>query len=83
MNVESARTALQHLLVEKHKRDIEHSRHSPSREAEFEDEADIECPFFQSFYDADGNEVIVKMINFTSVEFVTLYKIVHDHVVSS
>eukprot|EP00171_Calliarthron_tuberculosum_P022852 IDg22852t1 len=65
-----------------HRREIELARHSNVRAAESDDEADRECPIFDSFYEADGNEGVLKMTNFTTAEFRGLYGRLHGHVVT-
>lgn len=83
MDTRSARAGLSVLSSAHRRREIAISRHPHLRDAESDDEADLESPIFDSFYEADGNEGILKMTNFTANEFRVLYGKLHNYIVTN
>eukprot|EP00171_Calliarthron_tuberculosum_P021823 IDg21823t1 len=79
MDTNSARAGLQVLSSAHHRRELAYSRHPRFRDADSDDDADLESPVFDSFYNADGNEGVLKMTNFTAAEFRVLYGKLHSH----
>lgn len=82
MDSNSVLSAIDHLSRAHQRREIALNRHSTVR-AETEDaDEDRDCPIFDSFYDADGNEGVMKMVNFSAPEFRALYASIHDRIVT-
>ena len=65
------------------RRTVEIRRHSSQQIAEEDEDADNESPIFDSFYAADGNEGIMKMINLSAREFRRLYGELRLHIVAN
>lgn len=82
MDNSTARAGLRALFAAHHRRELEFSRHPRFRGAESDDDADLESPIFDSFYNSDGNDGILKMTNLTAAEFRDLYSKVHAHLAS-
>lgn len=79
----SARSALERLQDEHRCREVALSAvNTSSYDDDDDDDIDRECPVFDKFYTADGNEGIRKLINFTAVEFRGLYSRIQAQVVS-
>ena len=59
--------------------ELEHdfAQYSAVRAADSDDEVDSESPIFNSFYNAGGNQSVLKMTNFTAPEFRKLCGILH------
>ena len=58
------------------------ARNSSTRDADSDDDGDLDCPIFDCFYNADENNGIAKMIIFTAVEFRDLYARLQGHIVT-
>jgi len=80
MNREHAHASLSQLEDLRNQRELELQRHSSTPTAESDDEADADCPIFDSFYESDGNEGIMQLTNLTSIEFRGLYHSLHDFI---
>lgn len=64
------------------RREIEINRESIIRDAESDDEADMDCPIMEIVFDADVNDGIKKMTNFTVLEFRTIYGKINGYVMT-
>lgn len=82
MDTTHARSGLSVLSEAHTRREIEISRESIVRDADSDDEADMECPIMDSFYEADGNDGIKKMTNLTIPEFRKIYGQIHGYVIT-
>lgn len=62
-----------------HRGELQLFRHFNVRSIESDDEADKECPILDNYYEADGNDGMVKMTNFTTNEFEDMYGYLHEY----
>eukprot|EP00171_Calliarthron_tuberculosum_P021722 IDg21722t1 len=80
MNANRAKNVLRQLEERNAEREHELSKFSTSKDVDSDDEADQPSPIFDSFYESSGTEGIVKMCNFTPLEFRKLYSHLHGEI---
>ena len=83
MNPKYAKESLRALSEQAADREYEINSKSSNPIRNSDDEADLECPIFDSLYQADGNKGITKMIYFTANDLRNLYNKIHTHVVAN
>lgn len=73
MDTNSSRDVLHVLSSAHHRRELAYSRNPRIRDADSDDYEDLESPVFDSFYESDGKEDVLKMTKLTAAEFRVLY----------
>ena len=83
MNTDDVLSGIKLLLEAHNRHDLQIKSQPTTRIVEEDEEADLESPIFDSFYNADGNQGIMSLMNFTSVDFRSIYENLQSHIISS